>query len=353
MVRMKYRLFSLIVAIIFMLLAVMPLAAQSTTACEASFRLVEHALLDEPICVPENPERIIALDVTAFELMLMLGIEPIARADEGSLQAIYGNAPAVYERVTAMLEDVPVYGAYYQLNVEFALEVQPDLVFTYAQDPTIEQLSAFTTVVTNPSTTRERSWSELSSFYAAVLGVTEAYQEAMRTYEDRLEVFIEYRDPAFAGASMVYVQDAAGQNYIGLPGLPLWETFADAGFVPVETLPTTPEEAFEEFGDLITPLNLEQIDRIDADIIILANGNIRQNDFEASAELIESYRNDPLWQTLSAVQNDRFYPVSVHWQSNGLVSVHAVLDDMFTFFTDVEASDVSPNPFLVTEDASS
>jgi len=347
---MPYRL-STVLALFALLGGAVLTAAQEATpspavTCEADFRVVEHDLLDEPICVPDAPERVIALDVTAFELMLMLEMEPVARMGEGSLQALYGSAPAVYERVSAMLEGLPVHGEYYELNVEVGLELEPDLVISWPGNPTNEQLAGFTTVVITPVETREVDWAELSSFYAAVLGVTDEYEEAMAAYEERMDVFIENRDPALDGASLVYLQDAGGQNFLGLPGLPLWETISDAGFVPVETLPTTPEDAYDTYGDLIAPFNEEQIELIDADVILLANGNIQQDDFEAANALIESYESDPLWAQLYAVQNGQFYPVSVHWQSNGLISAHATLDDMFVFFTDMDADEIPPNPFV-------
>lgn len=313
--------------------------------CDDGFRQVDHELLDAPICVPQDPQRIVAPDLAALELMLMLNIAPVARPDGEFLTAVYGAAPDIYERVLEIMGDVPIYGGF-EMNVEVLVEAQPDLVLSYADLPIADEVRAFTTLVESPAGFRPSSWSQVTEFYAEVLGVTAEYEQLMAEYEGRMETYNELRDPVFDGASAVYVQDAGGTNYIGLPGLALWETLNDAGFVPVDTLPTTQEASLEAFDALVIPLSEEQVPLLDADVIILANGNVTRESREVADELIENYRNDPLWQTLDAVQNDRFIPTSVYWQSNGLVSSHAVVDDLFLYFTDADSVAVSPNPFL-------
>ena len=318
--------------------------AISADGCDDGLRQVDHELLVEPLCIPENPERIVTLDIAALELMLMLDIAPVARDTDDFFQAIYGSAPAVYDRVMAIVGDVPVVGGYTELNIEMLVQMQPDLLIISPGTTVIDELREFTTVV--EPTMQTGSWSQMTEFYAEVLGVTEEYEQMMTEYEARITTFVELRDPAFDGASLVYVQDSGGNNYVGLPGLPLWETLSDVGFVPVETLPKTQEEAMEEFGALAIPLSEEQVPLLDSDVIILSNGNVTRESREAADELIVTYQEDPLWQTLSAVQNDLLIPTSVYWQSVGFVSTHAVIDDLFTYFTDVNPAEVSPNPFL-------
>lgn len=87
-------------------------AAAQATDCEAGFRLVEHELLAEPICVPENPQRVVAVQLTAFELMVMLDIAPVARPDDSFLTALYGGAPEVYDRVLEIAGEAPAFGAF-------------------------------------------------------------------------------------------------------------------------------------------------------------------------------------------------------------------------------------------------
>jgi ABC-type Fe3+-hydroxamate transport system substrate-binding protein len=132
--------------------------------------------------------------------------------------------------------------------------------------------------------------------------------------------------------------------------MPLWETIADGGFVPVETLPTTAEDALAAYGTLVIPLNDEMLSTINADIIIMVNGSVRQDDRATSDAVIAGFATNPLWQALRAVQNDQFYARSVYWQSNGIVSAHAVVDDFFAMFADADPAQVAPNPFLNVAD---
>lgn len=327
-----------------------PMSANSDAtkvSCEADMRRVEHEYLDAPICVPANPQRVVAQHLTALELMLMLEMQPVARPNDDLLTALYGGVPDVYDAIQAHIGDLPVFGGF-DINVEVILEQDPDLVLLYPNSPVKEQLEAFTHVVETPIPNYgEFDWSVLSAFYADVLGVEDDIAGLLEDYKARVATLLEAKKPEFVDASMVFVQNSAGSNYVGLPGMPMWETMTDGGFVPVATLPTTPDAALAEFSSLVTEISEEEISRLDADVIIMVNGNISQNNRDSSRELIESYRSNPLWQTLHAVQNDLLIPVSVHWQSNGIVSAHAVLDDMFRFFT--EGDNVAANPFLAAE----
>lgn len=348
---MKYLNLILLMLLMLGLVNITPTAAQDATTCESGFRVVEHELLEAPICVPENPERIVAQQVTAFELMLMLDMPPVARPSDDYLATLYGGTPAVFDRVMEFVGAQPVYGASFDINTEVLLEAQPDLVIVYpGLVQNIDQLREFTTVIESPiAGDQPNEWSVLTEFFAEVIGVSDEYDVLMSQYNERLDTLQEVKDPVYEGMSLVYVQDAAGTNYVGLPGLPLWETVMDAGFVPVETLPTTPEESLEQFGSLILQVSDEQLPLLNADVIVIVNGNVNRDDRETATAVIESYRSNPLWATLDAVQNDRLFAKAVYWQSNGLVSVHAVLDDMFVDFGGVDPAEVSPNPFLASE----
>lgn len=351
---MKLRIVSISILLGLLIMSSIPLTAQETITCEDGFRVVENDLLEAPICVPENPERIVTQQVTAFELMLMLEMQPVARASDDYLETYYGGAPAVFDRVMELVEDQPVFGVF-DMNTEVILEAQPDLVIVYpGLLDNLDQLREFTTVIESPVAGNEpNNWSELTEFFADVMGVSEEYAALMEDYQERMDTFNELKDPIYDGMSIVYVQDAAGTNYVGLPGLPLWETILDAGFVPVDTFPTTADESIEEYGTLIIELSEEKLSLLNADVIVMANGNVNRDDRDTATAVIESYLSDPLWSTLEAVQNERLLAKAVYWQSNGLISVHAVIDDLFLDFVGDDPAEISPNPFLPIEDEES
>lgn len=66
--------------LLILLTLLMPLTvlSQDNTTCEDGFRLFDQELLaTDPICVPENPERVISLDALSFDLMLASGQRPV------------------------------------------------------------------------------------------------------------------------------------------------------------------------------------------------------------------------------------------------------------------------------------
>ena len=65
---------ALIVTIVALLVGIAPLAAHEEAACKAGFHLFEHEYLEgDPVCIPENPQRILALELSALESVLELG----------------------------------------------------------------------------------------------------------------------------------------------------------------------------------------------------------------------------------------------------------------------------------------
>lgn len=348
---MLYRIAAVFVAFVSLMIGITPAHTQSPT-CESGFRLVEHKLLEEPICVPNNPQRIVAAHLNAFEILLMLGTQPVARVSDDFLMAVYGGSPAVHGRVMELVGDVPIYGnGTIDLNTEVLLSVQPDLVIAYQGMPNVDQLRAFTTVVESPIAAFQPSkWTELGELFALVMGVETEYEALLAEYETRIDAFRKLIKPEFDGASLVYLQNTSAANFIALPGMPLWETIAAGGFVPVETLPTAAEDALAAYGTLVIPLNDEMLSMVDADIIIMVNGSVRQDDRATSAAIIADFATNPLWQTLRAVKNGQLYAKSVYWQSNGLVSAHAVVDDFFTTFAELDPVEIAPNPFLIVSD---
>ena len=50
--------------------------AQDTPVCEDGFRFFEHELLvTDPVCIPEEPQRIVTLEPYSFETLYALDIE--------------------------------------------------------------------------------------------------------------------------------------------------------------------------------------------------------------------------------------------------------------------------------------
>ncbi|NJO82436.1 MAG: ABC transporter substrate-binding protein [Blastochloris sp.] len=116
---MNKRILSFLVVLSFALIVITPAAAQETT-CEPGFRLFEHEILEAgAVCVPENPQRVVALDPFAYELLILNGTPPVGAI--GYLESVYaGNFPYLAERLTR-IENVG-----FPPNPEAILALNPD-----------------------------------------------------------------------------------------------------------------------------------------------------------------------------------------------------------------------------------
>ncbi|MEM9954878.1 MAG: ABC transporter substrate-binding protein [Chloroflexota bacterium] len=329
------------------------LSAQDEVVCDDGLRLVTHELLDEAICVPENPERIAVLGTLhPIELMLLLDIEPVVRPSDRTLEALYGGSPAVYNRISEMVADIPINDVA-GFDLDTLIEAEPDLIILRGSGYLVEQLEEIAYVFRSPSERDGFGASELDSLYAEVMDVSEDYEQLRANYEERVQVLLDNLEADVLGASMVYMQDANDDYYITLPGFAGWDIFSDVGFVPVDTLPTTADDAFETYGYHTFQVTQETLAALNVVDIIFMNSNIRPSgESEMSRAVIEKYETDSLLMSLEAVQNENLYPVSLYWQLSGLISAHLILDDMFMFFTDLNPQVVAPNPFLIDDTSS-
>ena len=96
-----------------------PSQTSNAQDCEEGFSLVEHAIGET--CVPENPERIVALEWTYVEDLLTLGVQPVGVADIES----YHNWVRIPEELD---EDVADVGSRAEPNLEVIAELNPDLI---------------------------------------------------------------------------------------------------------------------------------------------------------------------------------------------------------------------------------
>ncbi|MEO1290444.1 MAG: hypothetical protein AAFV93_22080, partial [Chloroflexota bacterium] len=93
---MHVRKFTIFALLALLLVSIVPLTAQDTE-CEDGFRFFDNELLaHDPLCIPENPERIVALNSRDFDLLLATGSEPVGAV--GYLESIYErNFPYMVE----------------------------------------------------------------------------------------------------------------------------------------------------------------------------------------------------------------------------------------------------------------
>jgi iron complex transport system substrate-binding protein len=118
-------------------------------------------------------------------------------------------------------------------------------------------------------------------------------------------------------------------------------TFAEGGYV----------EGGADYG--FVAISNERLDLADGDEIFIFTWPT--TDPAVAAENLQGLedfnQNDPLWQALSGVQAGNVHIVGAHWfRAQTYLAANLILDDLFTYLTDVEPT--IPNPVDLLEDVS-
>ncbi|MEL6406966.1 MAG: ABC transporter substrate-binding protein [Chloroflexota bacterium] len=351
---MTYGRVSILMLLALLLLSVGPLAAQDTE-CEEGFRFFENELLaHDPLCIPENPERIVTLNSRDFDLLLATGSEPIGAV---------GYLESIYERnFPYMVEDTSVTYVGFPANLELVLELEPDLIIAspFGDLENYDQLNAIAPTVI-PEALPNVEWETSMRFMGDVLNLSEDVETLLAEYDARVEDIIELiGDPSEIEISVVRYFDDGGDVGLQMQLANAFSTdmLADIGFARPAPQALTAEEAEAEFGAAVAvTLSLEELPLVDGEYLFAWSQAPNAEGDAANEDAYGLLSDDPLWGTLEAVQNAQTFQVGGHWVGWGFPAAHAILDDLFVHVAGVDPAEVSPNPFLIenmeaTEEAS-
>jgi iron complex transport system substrate-binding protein len=325
-----------------LLLLVMPLSAQETVTCEAGFSLFDHELLaTDPVCVPENPQRIATLDPFSLEMMMAADRLPVAAVN---VSASLTRLPELVDRLAEVVDlGQPA-------SLEILLAEQPDLILTVsgAYDEVLSQLNEIAPVVVIQFE-YSGQWKEVTQAFAEVIGAEAEIEAVFESYDMRAAALNELLGEEPPVVSVVRILPDAINLYMreSFPGTVL----ADSGITQPESQDYSAEEAIELFDNPIQyTISRENLRDADADIIITWSFGATEELREAAQEQRETLLNDPLWSALEAVQSERMYQGGPYWIGSGIYAAHRILDDLFLYVAEVDPAEVAPNP--LTEAAS-
>ncbi len=313
--------------------------------CEAGFRLFENDLLEtDPVCIPEDPSRIAALAPAPFEVMLAIGEEAPTGAI-GYLESIYQrNFPYTDEQAG----DVEFVG--FPANLEVLVGLQPDLIvqspFGQEEVELLREIAPTVVLPTLPNVeweTNMRFTGELLNRTAEVDGLIEQYEQRVADLQELLG------DPSQIEISVVryFDDEGAGGLQMQLANAFSTDILADVGLARPESQAYTAEEATEIYDNAVAAtLSLEEVALLDAEYLFAWSQAADTDGDEANEAAWTSLRDDPLFATLEAVQNDQTFQVGGHWVGWGFHAAHEVLDDLFVHVAGVDPAEVSPNPFV-------
>lgn len=322
-------------------------AAQEAAECEAGFRLFEHELLaTDPVCIPENPQRIVALDHSAVELLLFTDKEIAGTFDLFVRDELIGALPAL----TDELEGIEGIG--WPANLEQLLEIGPDLIVAYSNETLpYEELSKIAPTVISSVSLAEGSWQTTTEFWSQVYGLQDLYAEFEEVYNARLAELQEAlgEDRGDLEASLVLA--SSYYNMIYTADAPLSLLLEEVGFSRPESQALNSEDSLATYGATTYAfLSDETLSLADGDVIFLMTFPVLGEEATAASEqYLEEFQSNPLWQSLGAVKNGQSYVVDSYWvRANTYLQANAILDDLFALLTDTEST--IPNPIAAFEE---
>jgi iron complex transport system substrate-binding protein len=308
--------------IIGLIMSIFPTFAQEESAeCEAGFRLVEHAF--GVTCVPELPEKIIPLDLVVFDLLIEMGVQP-AGVPQIVLDTYLTMHPDLEEKIAEFDEELVDIG--FPPNVEKILSIQPDLIisprdfFAEILYPQLSQVAP--TVLFDPI---PGDWATRLLFAGEVFGESELAEQLLADFEARVEQLAEFLPPEEAEAiTLSLVRVLPGQIGMVISASGAQTLLDQVGLSRPESQTYDYDYVLEEMdGWPEIRISMEELFLVDADYIFI---------FGTPEEITD----DPLWQSLSAVQEGRAFEVGYYWWGDSLYSAHKMLDDIYTHIAGVD-----------------
>lgn len=283
--------FLLLVA--FLLLFPFGAALQAQAESTAAFPVtIEHKFGSTTIT--EAPQRVIALGYTEQDLLLAVGVTPVA------VRYWYGdetNAIPLWSRDRVEGENPVVLNMPYGgLNYEAILALKPDLISAVTAGITQEEFDRLSQIAPTIAQSGDyidfgMPWQEATLMVGAAVGRSQAAAEVVAEVE---ALFADARasNPEFQGktVAVAYLYEGTFGFYTAQDSRGRF--FTDLGFV-------VPEEMIEIAGDaFFANISAERIDLLDQDVIAILNLQL----IEGGRETLEA---DPLFSQLTAVQEGR------------------------------------------------
>jgi iron complex transport system substrate-binding protein len=269
--------------------------------------------LQGKICIPVNPQRVVTLSTMDLANALALGVKPIATANDFDL--VTGRFPSyLQEKATG----IPIVGSSGQSNLESLYRFKPDLIFGWfggepeASSSLINQIAP--TVTHNGY---DMNWKDVFQKTAMLLGREQAAEVALQQYDQRVQTLKMKLSHRYQGKQVSFLA-----LYFNSVLTEAQNSFAGSILNEVGLERPPKQSVVLPYG--YTELSLEELDKADGDVLIVAT--LTENDRKTIAKL----QQNPLWQKLKAVQQNQVYMVSgVTWMwGSDMAGVNAVLDEL-------------------------
>lgn len=291
------------------LLGLVAAFAAPAFACEG--RLADHpAILGGPVCVPQEPKRIVVIDPT-YSLGMSMELDlPVVGAP------LFGMSDAAL-KAEATERGVKDLGSFAEPSIETVIALAPDLIIgsALAGEAVLQVASRIAPTVLIGA----EDWKEYYRILADATGTRAAADEKIAAYEARAAQ-LRGRVPDVR-VSVVRITPWDFQVYLDSPSAyGPFAVLAEAG------VKRTDYETTSDRLELKRP-DWEELARLDGDVLFYIVGGA--NDSGTSGRH-EEVVNNPLWRMLPAVRSGNVHRVdAATWMEfSGVTSAHRVLDDI-------------------------
>ena len=285
----------------------------SVTTASGS-RAIAHSLGETRI--PENPQRIVALDPNNLEALLALGLKPVAAAG-------FSNDFLFPSYLKDKIEQIELVGTVVQPNIEKIVMYQPDLIVGQAHliKEIYDKLSQIApTIATEKNSFYD--WKEQIQFLADSLGKPEQAKQLLDNYSQRVEKFKSAMGDRIKQTTVSLVQIYEDSAWVFTGSRTGNSVISDVGF------PLPPAQKKLKDPGYGISIGLESLSVLDADAMFLSYFP------EKSKTAAKRYLNNQLWSKLEAVKNGKVYEVGGdYWGSGSILAANLVLDDLFKYLT--------------------
>ena len=282
---------------------------QQTNLQLADCRTVEH-LMGE-VCVPELPQRLVALDEVTLGDALILGVPSVGVASYDKLA----------DYLTEKSGDIEFLGKSEEPSLEKIYQLKPDLILgtELSVESIYQQLSQIAPTALG-KWSGYPDWREYFNFVADVLGKEDKAQAVWSDYNRRVEELraavgdrLEDLEISLAYACCGGITMDAKNSFAG-------SILADIGI---------PRPQSQTIGNGTIPLSEERLNELDGDILFISVYD------EDSENILADWQKKPLWNQLQVVQNKRVYLVKAKiWRAGDLLAANLILDDLYKYLVE-------------------
>ncbi|WP_414526612.1 iron-siderophore ABC transporter substrate-binding protein [Nodularia chucula] len=288
---------------------------QSTEDC----RQVEHVMGET--CIPVSPKRVITLWTSILANTLALDIKPVATS--------YYTGEPFPQYLQKKVDGIEFVGNITEPSLEKILLLKPDLILAnYRLKNIYKQLSEIAPTVMMDFPGTPPPWKQQLVDLAKVMDKEENGQMLMDKYWQRIETLkqklgIDAASPKDNHRHQFQISVASISSDYGI-----W-AYGEKHAVGMILNDIGLQRPPAQRGDFyyINNISEERLSDIDGDVLFFLHWGSKD-----TKETLEKLQEKPLWRQLKAVQQNQVYFVDAgHWHSFDILSVNAVIDDLFKY----------------------